>query len=115
MNRPPRQHTEDLLNKLRARIPGLALRTTFICGFPGVSICHMMLFCCSVAGATARANSVKSRQHLCFALQETEEQHQELVEFCTRFKFERMGAFTYSAEEGTPAAELPAQVRIGPG
>ena len=36
MNRPPRKHTEDLLNKLRARIPGLAMRTTFICGFPGV-------------------------------------------------------------------------------
>lgn len=36
MNRPPQKHTEDLLDKLRARIPGLALRTTFICGFPGV-------------------------------------------------------------------------------
>lgn len=38
MNRPPRKHTEDLLVKLRARIPGLALRTTFICGFPGVRL-----------------------------------------------------------------------------
>ena len=36
MNRPPRAHTEALLRKLRARIPGLALRTTFISGFPGV-------------------------------------------------------------------------------
>ena len=35
MNRPPRAHTEALLRKLRARIPGLALRTTFISGFPG--------------------------------------------------------------------------------
>ncbi len=37
MNRPPREHTEKLLAKLRARIPGLALRTTFISGFPGES------------------------------------------------------------------------------
>ena len=35
MNRPPRKHTEDLLWKLKERIPKLALRTTFICGFPG--------------------------------------------------------------------------------
>jgi hypothetical protein len=35
MNRPPRQHTENLLNKLRERIPNLILRTTFISGFPG--------------------------------------------------------------------------------
>jgi ribosomal protein S12 methylthiotransferase len=35
MNRPPRQHTEKLLRTLRARIPGLVLRTTFISGFPG--------------------------------------------------------------------------------
>ena len=35
MNRPPQAHTADLLKKLRARIPGLVLRTTFISGFPG--------------------------------------------------------------------------------
>ena len=35
MNRPPQAHTRALLNKLRGRIPGLALRTTFISGFPG--------------------------------------------------------------------------------
>lgn len=35
MNRPHREHTEGLLRKLRERIPGLVLRTTFICGFPG--------------------------------------------------------------------------------
>ena len=35
MNRPPRDHTERLLRALRDRIPGLALRTTFIAGFPG--------------------------------------------------------------------------------
>ena len=76
MNRPPAAHTLALLDRLRDRVPGLALRTTFICGFPG----------------------------------ETEEQHRELVDFCAAFKFERMGAFAYSEEDGTPAASLPGQV-----
>lgn len=76
MNRPPRDYTQALLEKLRARIPDLALRTTFIAGFPG----------------------------------ETEEQHRELVDFCRSFKFERMGAFVYSEEEGTPAHDFPSQV-----
>lgn len=35
MNRPHRDHTEGLLRRLRERIPGLVLRSTFICGFPG--------------------------------------------------------------------------------
>lgn len=35
MNRPPRDHTAALLARLRDRIPNLALRTTFISGFPG--------------------------------------------------------------------------------
>lgn len=77
MNRPPRDHTDKLLSTLRARIPGLALRTTFISGFPG----------------------------------ETDAQHKELVQFCKDFKFERMGCFTYSEEDGTPAADMPGQVR----
>ena len=38
MNRPARTHTVDLLEKLRSRIPGLALRTTFISGYPGVAL-----------------------------------------------------------------------------
>ena len=76
MNRPPRAHTDTLLAKLRARVPGLALRTTFICGFPG----------------------------------ETAAAHRELVDFCADFRFERMGAFAYSAEDGTPAATMPEQV-----
>ena len=33
------------------------------------------------------------------------------LQFCKEFKFERMGAFAFSEEEGTPAAELPEQVR----
>lgn len=75
MNRPARDHTETLLAKLRERIPDLALRTTFITGFPG----------------------------------ETEQQHQNLVDFCQESKFERMGAFAYSEEDGTPAAEMEGQ------
>ncbi|KAG2500299.1 hypothetical protein HYH03_001877 [Edaphochlamys debaryana] len=76
MNRPPREHTLNLLAKLRARIPNLALRTTFISGFPG----------------------------------ETDAQHRELVDFVKEFKFERMGCFAFSEEDGTPAASLPDQV-----
>mmetsp|Transcript_4375 Transcript_4375/g.10937 ORF Transcript_4375/g.10937 Transcript_4375/m.10937 type:complete len:524 (-) Transcript_4375:230-1801(-) len=76
MNRPPRAHTENLLQKLRDRIPGLVLRTTFISGFPG----------------------------------ESDEQHAGLVDFVRGFRFERMGAFVYSEEDGTPAAEYPDQV-----
>lgn len=76
MNRPPKDHTVDLLQKLRDRIPGLALRTTFISGFPG----------------------------------EREGDHEELVDFVKTFKFERMGAFTYSEEDGTPAAEYEDQI-----
>lgn len=76
MARPPRAHADALLARLRAGIPDLALRTTFISGFPG----------------------------------ETEAAHRELVDFCDAFKFERMGAFAYSEEDGTPAARLPGQV-----
>mmetsp|Transcript_3953 Transcript_3953/g.11192 ORF Transcript_3953/g.11192 Transcript_3953/m.11192 type:complete len:528 (-) Transcript_3953:374-1957(-) len=76
MNRPTREHTEKLLFKLRDRIPGLAMRTTFISGFPG----------------------------------ETLGQHTDLVSFVREFSFERMGAFMYSEEDGTPAADFPGQV-----
>ena len=41
---------------------------------------------------------------------ETEEQHQELVEFVDEMEFDRLGVFTYSPEEDTPAAELPDQI-----
>lgn len=76
MNRPGRKHTEALLQKLRDRIPNLALRTSFITGFPG----------------------------------ETEEEHQELVEFIKASRFNHAGFFTYSEEEGTPAASFENQV-----
>ncbi len=69
-----RRHTsrlliEELLGKLRDRIPGMAIRTTLITGYPG----------------------------------ETEEDHQELLEFIESFGFEALGAFQYSPEPGTPA------------
>ena len=70
--RVARGPTEDLLGRLRDRIPGLVLRTTFITGFPG----------------------------------ETPEQFAELVDFVKRWRFERVGVFTYSLEPDTPAARL---------
>lgn len=65
-----------LVAKLRERIPGITLRTTFITGFPG----------------------------------ETEEQFNRLGEFAQDMRFERMGCFAYSEEEGTMAAAMPDQV-----
>lgn len=41
---------------------------------------------------------------------ETEEQHKELLEFVDEMEFERLGVFTYSPEEDTPAAEMPDQI-----
>lgn len=41
---------------------------------------------------------------------ETEEQHKELLEFVQEMKFDRLGAFTYSPEEGTKAAEMENQI-----
>ena len=74
--RGDRQSLTALVNKLRERIPGLILRTTFIAGFPG----------------------------------ETEEDFAELHEFIKEMRFDRMGCFAYSQEEGTPAAKLPNQI-----
>lgn len=65
-----------LMDKIRAKIPSVVLRTTLITGFPG----------------------------------ETEEDFTELCNFVKDVKFDRLGCFTYSAEEGTPAAEMPNQV-----
>ena len=41
---------------------------------------------------------------------ETEEQHEELMEFVDEMEFDRLGVFTYSPEEDTPAAEMPDQI-----
>jgi ribosomal protein S12 methylthiotransferase len=71
-----RAELEQLITKLRHRIPGLTLRTTFIVGFPG----------------------------------ETAAEFRELESFVEWARFERMGAFTYSQEEGTPAGVMPSQI-----
>ena len=70
------RHIRDLIQKIRASIPGIALRTTFIVGFPG----------------------------------ETEQDFEELLAFIAETRFERLGIFRYSKEEGTRAAKLPRQV-----
>jgi len=61
-----RAHIENLIHKLRAGIPGVTLRTTFIVGFPG----------------------------------ETEAEFASLLDFIGRTRFERLGIFKYSQEEG---------------
>ena len=71
-----REHIELLIKRLRAGIPGLTLRTTFITGFPG----------------------------------ETEEHFESLLEFIERVKFERLGIFSYSQEEGSRAAKMEGQI-----
>jgi ribosomal protein S12 methylthiotransferase len=71
-----REHIENLIGRLRAGIPGVALRTTFIVGFPG----------------------------------ETEEAFASLLEFIERTRFERLGVFKYSQEEGSRAAKMPEQL-----
>lgn len=77
MNRPMNKaDTMALIRKIRAKVPGITLRTTLIAGFPG----------------------------------ETEEQFAELMDFVKEVKFERLGCFAYSEEEGTRAAAMPNQV-----
>jgi ribosomal protein S12 methylthiotransferase len=69
-------HIRDLVKRIRAGIPGIALRTTFIVGFPG----------------------------------ETEADVGELCDFIRDTKFERLGVFRYSREEGTRAAKMDGQL-----
>lgn len=64
--------TRILMERLRERWPGVALRTTFLVGFPG----------------------------------ETEADFEELLQYVTEFRFDRLGVFAYSPEAGTPAAEI---------
>jgi len=71
-----REHIEDLISRLRAGIPRLAIRTTFIVGFPG----------------------------------ETEEHFSSLLDFIEAVRFERLGIFCYSQEEGSRAARMPGQL-----
>jgi ribosomal protein S12 methylthiotransferase len=73
-----RAHIENLIDKLRSGIPGVALRTTFIVGFPG----------------------------------ETDEQFETLLNFIRTTRFERLGIFKYSQEEGSRAAKMPNQIPL---
>jgi ribosomal protein S12 methylthiotransferase len=69
-------YIRDLVRRIRAGIPGIALRTTFIVGFPG----------------------------------ETDADVDELCEFIREAKFERLGVFRYSQEEGTRAGKMVDQI-----
>jgi len=71
-----RASLERLIKRVRERVPGIALRTTFITGFPG----------------------------------ETDADFEELLAFVKTVEFDRVGVFTYSDEEGTPAYDLPNKV-----
>jgi ribosomal protein S12 methylthiotransferase len=69
-------YIRDLIRRIRAGIPGIAIRTTFIVGFPG----------------------------------ETDADVDELCAFIHEAKFERLGVFRYSQEEGTRAAKMDGQI-----
>ena len=69
-------YLKNLMQKIREKIPGVVLRTTFITGFPG----------------------------------ETEEDFAEVTRLVKEVKFERVGCFTYSPEDGTPAYSMPEQI-----
>lgn len=71
-----REHTIELIDTLRRRMPDVVLRTTVIVGFPG----------------------------------ETDRQFDQLLDFIRWARFDALGAFSYFAESGTPAADLPDQV-----
>src|SRR3989440_10863777 len=71
-----RASLERLIKSIRDRVPGIAVRTTFITGFPG----------------------------------ETEDDFEELLAFVKNVEFDRVGVFSYSDEEGTPAYDLPNKV-----
>jgi ribosomal protein S12 methylthiotransferase len=70
------QYIVDLIKRIRAGIPGIVLRTTFIVGFPG----------------------------------ETEASFQTLLDFIRETKFERLGVFAYSKEDGTRAGAMSGQI-----
>jgi ribosomal protein S12 methylthiotransferase len=71
-----RQYIVDLIKRIRAGIPGITLRTTFIVGFPG----------------------------------ETEASFKTLLEFIRETRFERLGVFAYSREDGTRAGAMAGQL-----
>lgn len=67
---------KEVLSKMKERIPNLALRTTFMVGFPG----------------------------------ESEDQFEELCRFIKDIRFDKMGCFTFSPEEDTPAFDFDNQI-----
>lgn len=67
-----KQKTIDLVNKIRDKVPDIAMRTTLICGYPG----------------------------------ETEDDFQQMKDWVTETRFDRLGCFTYSHEEKTHAYDL---------
>jgi len=71
-----RESLERLIARVREKVPGIAIRTTFITGFPG----------------------------------ETEGDFEELMAFVRNCRFDNVGVFTYSDEEGTAAFDLPDKV-----
>ena len=70
------QYIVDLIQKIRVGIPGIAIRTTFIVGFPG----------------------------------ETEASFNALLDFIRETRFERLGVFAYSKEDGTRAGAMSGQI-----
>lgn len=77
MNRKTsKKQIENLIQKIRDKIPNVTLRTSLIVGFPG----------------------------------ETKENFEELLTFVRQAKFDKLGTFMYSKEDGTPAAKLPEQI-----
>lgn len=69
--------TRKLIETIRAKVPGIAIRTSLIVGYPG----------------------------------ETAEEFNELKQFVKEARFERLGVFTYSHEEKTPAYKLVDDIR----
>jgi ribosomal protein S12 methylthiotransferase len=70
------QYIRDLITRIRSGVPGIALRTTFIVGFPG----------------------------------ETETHFRTLLDFIRETRFERLGVFAYSQEDGTIAGKMASQL-----
>lgn len=74
--RTSKRQIQELIKKIRNKIPNVTLRTSLIVGFPG----------------------------------ETKEEFEELLKFIGQAKFDNLGAFMYSKEDGTPASKLPEQI-----
>lgn len=71
-----KEEIKERIGKLREKVEGISLRTTFIVGFPG----------------------------------ESEEDFEELKDFVKEMKFDKVGVFTYSKEEGTTAYKFKEQI-----